>query len=161
MLSVTADRAHHQRQPAAPRVEQPPQAIVLRCVFDLGREPALDVFDLHQPQRTQRAVADQLACVARHRVRRIAVRDREQAPLPARARDEIAGLREIVRDRLVAKNVESGIERCRSVRIMRVVRRHDRDRVDAIGARALLVEQLAHCTVGTRWVESQLGAGRA
>ena len=143
MLSVAADRAHHQRQPAAPRVEQPPEPIVLRSVLDFCREAALDVFDLHQPQRTQRAVADQLACVARHRVRRIAVRDREQAPLPARARDEIAGLREIVRDRLVAKNVESGIERCRSVRIMRVVRRHDRDRVDAIVAGFFRSDQLA------------------
>ena len=51
VLRVAADRAHHQRQAAALRVEDPAEAVVLRAVLDARREAALDVFDLHQPDR--------------------------------------------------------------------------------------------------------------
>ena len=75
--------------------------------------------------------------VARHRIRRVAVRDGEQRGRScARARDEVAGLREVVRDRLVADDVEAGVERRGGERIVRVVGRHDRDGVDAVRPRA-------------------------
>jgi hypothetical protein len=55
VLRVAADRTHDQREAATLRIEQPAQAIVLRTVLDRGRQPALDVPDLHQPYRTERA----------------------------------------------------------------------------------------------------------
>ena len=69
--------------------------------------------------------------------------------------------REIVRDRLVADDVELGIERGSRERVVRVVRRHDRDGVDAIGALPLAVQHFGHVAVAPRGLESHRGAGRA
>ena len=58
VLRVAADRAHHQRQAAALRVEYPAEAVVLRTVLDACREAALDVLDLdqaHRPRARRRA----------------------------------------------------------------------------------------------------------
>ena len=82
------------------------------------------------------------------------MRDGEDALLFAGADDEIARLREVVRDRLIADDIETGVERRNGVRIMRVVGRHDRDCVDAVLARLLLVEQLAQIAVAACAVES-------
>src|SRR5438552_6969163 len=112
---MASDCAHHQCEPAAPWIEQPAKAVVLRSVFELRRQPALDVFDLHQPQLAQDAVADELARVTRHRISRVTVRDGEKSLRFARAHDEIAGLREVVGDGLVAYDVEPGVERSNGI----------------------------------------------
>src|SRR5512132_225303 len=107
MLRVAADRAHHEGEAAALRIEQPAQAVVLGPVFETGRKPALDVLDLHEANRPEGTVADKRAGVAGHRIRRIGVRDREDALLPADARGEIARLSTIIGDGLVADDVET------------------------------------------------------
>ena len=154
MLRVAADRAHHERLPAALRVEDPAQPVVLRALLDARREPALDVLDLDEPDRAQRAVVDEHPRVARHRIRRIRVRDGEQAVAATRSRDEIAGLGEGLGDRLVADDVETGVERRNRERVVRVVRRHDRDRLDAVRALALPFEHLVDAAVAAGRIES-------
>jgi hypothetical protein len=86
------------------------------------------------------------------------VRDRENAALLAGPRNEIAGLRKVVRHRLVAHDVESRIERRGRVGIMRVIRCHDRDGVDAIGALLLPRQHLVHVAIAARRIEAHGGA---
>jgi hypothetical protein len=97
----------------------------------------LDVLDLHEAQAADPAFLHELARVADHRVRRVAVSDGEHAPMLRSFRHEVARLRCIVGDGLVAKDVEPGVQRRRGNRVMRVVGRHDRDGFDAVAARAL------------------------
>ena len=137
MLRVAADGAHHERLSAPPGIEHPAQPVVLRPVLEPRREAGLDVLDLHQTHGTDRAVAHELPRMARHRVGGVAVRDREDAPVPAGPLHEIARLAEIVGDGLVADDIEPGVERRGGVRIVRVVGRHDRHRIDAVGTLAL------------------------
>ena len=92
-------------------VEQPAQPVVLRAVFDARGERELDVLHLHEPDRADRAVAHQLARMARHRIGAVAVRDREQPLVRLHARRQVLRLRQRHRDRLVADHVEAGIER--------------------------------------------------
>ena len=152
---MAADGAHDEREAAARGIEDPAEAVVLRPVLDPGCHAALDVLDLHEPQRADRAVADELARVARHRIRGVAVGHGEQAILLAGTRHEVAGLREIVRHRLVADDVEPGVERGRRERVVRVVRRHDRHGVDRVGARLLLREHLLDGAVAPLGREAQ------
>ena len=159
VLRVAPDGAQHQRHAAALRIEYPAEAIVLRAILDACREPALDVFDLHQVDPAQVAVANQRARIAGHRVGGVGVRDREQAAVLPRARHQVAGLREIVRHRLVADDVESRIQCRRRKRIVRVVRRHDRHGVDAVGAKFFLRQHVGHVAVAACRVESHRGAG--
>ena len=159
MLRVAADRAHHQRLAAPRRIEHPAQAVVARAILEPCRKPALDVFDPDEAQRAQRAVAHELAGKTRHGISRIRVRDGEQASLPSCAGDEIARLREIVRHRLVADHIEPRVERRDGGGIVRVVRRHDRDGVDGIGAQPLALEHLAEIAVAAASVEPHRGAG--
>jgi len=73
----------------------------------------LDVLDLHKAHGTDRAVANELPGMARHRIRRIPVRNREEAAVLAGSLDEIGGFAEVVSDGLVAHHIESGVERGR------------------------------------------------
>ena len=96
-------------------------------------EAALDVLDLHQPERANLAVAHQARREAGHRVRRVAVRDCEQPSGRADAGDEVARLGGIVRHRLVGDDVEARVEGRDGKRVVRVVGRHDGHAVDAVG----------------------------
>ena len=161
LLRVTADGAHDEREAAALGIEYPREAVVLRAVLDARGHAGLYVLDLYRPDRTQRAIAHERARIASHRIRGIAVRDREHATVLARARDEIAGLGKSFRDRLVADDVEARIECGGGVGIVRIVRRHDRHRVDAVGARLFLRQHRLHVAVAARRVEAHARAGRA
>src|SRR5207248_5832616 len=102
MLRMTTDRAHDEHQSAPRGIEEPACPIVLRSILDARRKTALNVFDLDKTQRAKRAGAREMARVARHRIRRIAVRDREEASIAPRPLNEIARFSEVVRNRLVA-----------------------------------------------------------
>ena len=108
MLGVASDCAHHQCQAASPGVEYPAPSIALRPFLDACCQTALYVFDLDEAYGTKRAFAYQEPCVAGHRVRRVAVRDREETLVLSRAFDQVASLREVMRDGLVADDVEAG-----------------------------------------------------
>ena len=87
------------------------------------RHAALDVLDLHEADVAERAVVHELARVARHRIGGVRVRDREQPRVRvACARRGRALRRASSRHRLVAHDVEPGVERGRGDRIVRVVR---------------------------------------
>ena len=98
-----------------------------------GGEAALDVLDLHQPERANLPVAHQARREAGHRVRRVAVGDCEQPSGRADAGDEVARLGGIVRHRLVGDDVEARVEGRDGKRVVRVVGGHDGHAVDAVG----------------------------
>src|SRR5207244_1485113 len=77
------------------------------------------------------------------------------------AHDEITRLGEGLRHRLVADDVEARIERCHRERVVRIVRRHDRDRLDAIRALALAFEHLCEAAVAALRIESHRRPCRA
>ena len=154
MLRMTTDRAHDEHQSAPRGIEEPACPIVLRSILDARRKTALNVFDLDKTQRAKRAGAREMARVARHRIRRIAVRDREEASIAPRPLNEIARLREVVRNRLVAYDVETGVERAHRVGIVRVVGRHDGDRIDAVIASCFFFDHLVDIAVAPRRVDS-------
>ena len=161
VLGVAADRAHHQRLPAPLGIENPAQPVRLRPLLQARREAALDVLDPHEPEIAQRAIAHQRLRMARHRIGGVGMRDGEQAPLLPRPRDEVAGFAEIVRDRLVADDVEARVERGLRDRIVGVVRRHDRDAVDGVVAPGLALQHLGQVAVTAGGIESHGGAVRA
>ena len=97
-----------------------------------------------------------MARVACHRVRRVTVRNGVEPAVAAGACDEIAGLREIVRHRLVTDHVESCVECGRGLRVMRIVRRHDRNGVDAIVATRFVLEHFRDVAVASCGVDSDL-----
>ena len=158
VLRVTADRAHHQREAASLRVEYPLEAIGARRVFQLRGHAALDVFDLYQTQSAQRAVLHERADMARHRVRGVAMGDAEHAVAGPHAPREILRFGERDGDRLVANHVEARIERGGRRGVVRVVRRHDRDRVDGVAARALGGAQFRDAVVSAIGRDAELPA---
>src|SRR5207237_1156750 len=99
--------------------------------------------------------------VARHRIRRITVRDGKYSSAALGARDEIAGFPKIVRYRLVANDIETGVERCDREWVMRIVGGHDRDRVDAIRTQAFLAQHFSHIAITPPRVEAQRRAACA
>src|SRR6516165_1829062 len=157
MLRVTADRAHHQRLPAALRVEHPAQASVVRTVLDARGKSALDVLDLDEPDRAERALGDELPRVPGHRIRGIRMRDREETLAATHACGEVAGFSASLRDRLVADHVETGFERRSREAVVRVVRRHDRDRLDTVGATTFALEHFLDAAVTALALESHRG----
>ena len=87
--------------------------------------------------------------------------DGELASIPSGARDQIARLREVVGHGLVTDDVEAGIQRCRRKRVVRVVGRHDGDRVDAVRPQLFLRQHLRHVAVAALGGEPHRGAGDA
>ena len=155
VLRMAADRAHHQRLPAARRVEQPAQPVGRHAVFDPGRQAALDVFHLHQAKRANGTVTHQRARMPGHRVGRVRVRDGEQAPARMHALHQVQRLRQVVAHRLVADHVQAGVQRGRRVAMVGVVRGHDRHRLDAIVAPRFGFEQLRHIAVAAHAIEPE------
>ena len=108
-----------------------------------------------QSHGADRAVAHQLPRVARHRISRIRVRDRKQASAAARcARPRSHASSKLYVTGLSQTTSSPGVERRRGVRIVRVVRRHDGHRIDAVGTLALLRQHLGDVTVAPRGIEA-------
>ncbi len=141
MLRVAADRAHHERLPAAVRIEEPAQAVVLRAVLERASRARSGCI---RPGRAgSRRARRRARASARSRVigyAEYACAIAKIRPRAARARRRGRGpAAKVVRDRLVADDVEAGVERRGGERVVGVVRRHDRDRVDAVRAPAARV----------------------
>ncbi len=77
----------------------------------------------------------------------------DSAVLPG-ARDQVARLCEVMRDRFVADDVETRVEGGLAQGIVRVIRGHDRDRFGAIRPLLFPIEQLGERAVAPRRVEA-------
>ena len=84
--------------------------------------------------------------------------DREDPGVSSGARDQVARLRQIVRHRFVGHVVEAGVQRGDSVRIVGIVRRHDRDRIRAIRPLRFTIDQFGDVAVASRRVKAQCDA---
>jgi hypothetical protein len=158
---MATDGAHDQGQAAAPRIEQPIEAPGTFAVLDPGCHAALQVFDLHQPDIAEHALTHQETRVSRHRIGRVAMRDREQPATRVHLAQQVAGLGEIVRHRLVADDVQAGIERRRGIRVMGVVGRHDGQRIGTVVAGAFARQQLGDVAVTAHRVQPECSTGIA
>ena len=134
LLRMAADRAHHQRQAAALRVEDPLEPVVLRAVLD-ARSRARSGCTRPARGAARRACrrAPGAARSASSGTRSSRARSRTARPWRFARATRSQRLREVVRDRLVADDVEARVERRGRERVVRVVGRHDRDGVDAVG----------------------------
>ena len=150
IVCVRADIAHDERWPAPHGVVAPGErAVSVR--ISLAGPAALDVLDLDQLDHSEQAIGHHRFRLADHRVAGVVVREAEDETRVLDGGEHVDGLGEGVGDRLVADHVEAVTE-CRDrVRVMAVVRRHDRDDVGAVGAGGLGIEQRVRrrvCTVG-------------
>ncbi len=84
--------------------------------------------------------------------------DRINSAVLSGPRDQIAGLRSIVRHRLVANHVQTRVERGNGEWIVGVVGRHDSDGVGAVGALLFTFEQLSQRGVAPPSIESHRNA---
>ena len=101
------------------------------------RQPVLDVFGAHDADGAERARRNQFAGVAHHGVAGVVQRDGEDETGLFRKRREFFGLLEASRQRLVADDVDAGIEERAGNGNMEVIGRDDDDRLDAVGTLGL------------------------
>ena len=109
---------------------------------------ALDVLDVDLADRAERAVPDHGAGVADQGIARVVVGDAEDEAARLDPPDQVLRVRELGGQRLVADHVQAGLERVARGRVVLGVRGHDREHVDAVGARRLAGEQLGMVAVG-------------
>ena len=155
MLRMAANCGKHQRQTAAVRIKLPALAVGHVALFNRLGKSALDVLNLHKTHGANRAFGDELFRIPRHRIRRIAVRHAKHAVLLLCACCQIARFSSRRADRLVADHVEPRIQRRDAIRIVRVVRRHDRDGLNAILARLLGHKHGRHIRITARGLKPE------
>ena len=117
-----------------------PVGLLLAGLLERLGQPVLRVLDLHDADLAELAGAHHLARLPHHRVAGVVVRHGEDEPgLARRSVGELPRLLQRRRQRLVADDVDAGLEEGRGGRRVHVVRRDDRHRLDAVlagGARA-------------------------
>ena len=103
--------------------------------FDLLGQPILRIFGLHQPRRSKLALGDHLARLADHRIAGVIVGEHEHLSGPGDQRGELLGVGQSGGQRLVANDVDAGLEEGLGRGEVRVVGRYDGDRLDAVRTR--------------------------
>ncbi len=145
---MRADVADCSGDAAASRVGAPACLLVF-LLFQRRGQPALGVFHENLAQCAQPAIADQLACLADHRVAAVVVGHSEHDPVLL---NQLLQLRSLFRgqhQRLVADDVETGLHEGARDREVHVVGRHDGYGVDALtfGSRSLLLKHFLPAAV--------------
>jgi hypothetical protein len=122
---------------------------------------ALDVLDVDLPDGAERATPDHRAGVADQRVAGVVEGDAEDPAARLHPGDQVLRVGERGRERLVADHVQAGLERVAGGRVVLGVRGHDRERVDAVAARALAGDQLGVVAVGPVGRDAEVQRRRA
>ena len=107
----------------------------------------LDVLDLGEPQLPEVTVRDHRPRLPHHGIGGVVVGGAEDETARPHPGDEIAGIFEAGRERLVADDVPPGIEPAAGERIVALVGGHDRDDVHPVRARGLGREHRADVAV--------------
>ena len=121
----------------------------------LARFASLDVLDLDELHGPEEAVGNHRPRLADHRVPGVVVRQAEDETGVLDRGEHVDGFGERVGDRLVADDVEAVPQRPDRVRVMAVVRRHDRDDVGAVLAGFLFSEQRLGRRVGAAGCDAE------
>ena len=161
VLRVRADVADGARRPTA-RGVQTPAGLLVAAVLERGGEPALAVLAHHLAQRAQFAGRHHGTRLPHHRIATVVVGDAEHRALPRDGGDERVGLRTGVHQRLVAHDVETGLDEGLRHREMHMVGRHDDDEIDALVGRApqFVGQQRGPVAVVACLVQEQVAARR-
>ena len=130
---MRADVAETAPRARARRIDTPAGLLVPR-LFQLGGEPILDILRLDDADGTQLARGHHLARLAHHRVSRVVVRDAEHESGAPHQAHEIECVLDGRGHRLVADHVDAVVEKDTGDRMVAVVRRHDADDLDPVGA---------------------------
>ena len=116
------------------------------CLFSAStrlRHPAQREFGLDDADGADPARFDLGPRLAHHGIAGIGVGDAEEAAAALYGLDQVAGLGQRRRQRLVANHVDAGLEERAGDRVVHIVRRDDGNDLDAVGALGLRRRHLA------------------
>ena len=118
---------------ARPLRIDPPAGLLVPRVFQLGRQPVLDVLYLDNADRPQLADRNHLARLPHQRVTRVVVREAEHETAAPHGLHEVERVPHGRGHRLVTDHVYAPVEKGAGDGVMTVVRRDDADDLDAVG----------------------------
>ena len=147
MVGVGADVADAARRPGLLGVGAPGRLLVTR-ILDFLAQPVLGVLDLDHPDGAELARQHHLARLPDHGIAGVVVGQAEHQAGPPHRLGQVHGIVERGGQRLVADDVDSGLQERRGGPVVEVVRRHDGDDVDTVAARRLRRRHLGVATVG-------------
>ena len=125
-------------QPPAPeRAGSVRHGLLLAGGFERFGQPVLCVLDLDDTDLAEQAVLHPLPGLPHHRIAGVVVGDGEDAPVLRGQRFEAARFLDRRCQRLVADDVDAGLQERLGHRRVQMVRRDDGDRLDAVAARRL------------------------
>ena len=129
---MAADVGHAAALTGLSRIGAPGRLLLATGLQGAG-QPVLGVFHLHHPQLTQRAGLHQGPGLAHHRVAGVGIGHAEQPAAGARALHQVVGLGQGAGQRLVADDVDAGVEKGTGRRVVQVVGGNDGHHLDAVG----------------------------
>ncbi len=160
VLGMRADVAQRPAGAGLRRIDAPSRLLLTRRL-QIGAEPVLRVFGLHHADLAQFTGGDHLARLAHHRVAAVVVRQCEQLAAAPDHFGQRQRVGQVAGQRLVADDVDAGLQEGRGDARVQMVRRDDRDHVDAVLALRLGLGHRGEVGVGALRRDVQLGrAGR-
>ena len=127
-----------------------PLGLLLPGLLERAGEPVLGIVDLHDADRAELPAPHHGAGLPHHGIARVGVGQGEQAIGAARVVGEGESLLQRRRQRLVADDVDAGVEKGVGGRGVEVVRRHDGDGLDPVGSRRFGLRHGGEVGVGAR-----------
>ena len=150
-----ADVADAAGRPAALGIGAPLR-LLLPGLLQRGREPVLDVLRLHQADRPQRALGDHLPGLSDQGIAGVVVGQAEDQAARVHQRLQGLGVLQGAGQRLVADDVDAGLQEGLGGGMVQVVRRDDGDGVYAVVARRLRGRHLGEAAVGALRRQAQV-----
>ncbi len=138
-----------------------PRGLPVRLMFERQRQPVLRILDVDEPHIAQHALLDQRPRMPHERIARVRIRDREHEPFLAREPGKRLAFIERHRERLVADHMDAGFEKRRRDPRMQMIRRNDRNRVDAVIACGFRRGHLAKVRIAARQADARRTRRRA
>jgi hypothetical protein len=129
---MRADIAQHQRRPAALGVELPAQLVSEQATLHRQRHTALQVLGLHDADVAQHAGLDHGPRLPHHGVAAVIVGQAKRQLGLLHQFDQVPGLAQRVDHRLVADDMQAGLQRQHAVLVMAVIGRHHRHGFNAV-----------------------------
>ncbi len=146
ILGVRADVAHAIRDAGAVRIHAPVGDLLDLAGLQGADGVTLRVFDEDLVDLAELAGADHRAGFLDHRITGVVMRQGEDEPALLGERAELLGLGERVGERLLADDVDAGLEEGLGHGVMHVVAREERQRVDPPGSTPLTRPSQAEST---------------
>nr|WP_246038814.1 hypothetical protein [Peristeroidobacter soli] len=110
LVGVCSDIANTSAGTASRRIG-PPQGLLLTGLLQRGGEPLLRIFHLHDSNPAELSRASHGSCLTHHRITGVSVSKPEDALRSGRGRNQILGFGDAGGHRLLAEDVDAGIEK--------------------------------------------------